>query len=333
MDIQNGAWFPELDMEYPHELMNQPGIYSYSELAEVFSSQGYKGYENLTTRNQHIGATTTNLVMQESNMATSTSSFAPIFGSSLNTFNISFGDITSPATINQKEISGGYKLDYHNALKATEKMNLNELHGSIELPKRVSSTTRRNRRQAQDHILAERKRREKLNQLFMSLYARLPEIKKMDKATVLEDAIKYIKHLQNRVKELEETSITGNNIIHESTASMKTSKFHGGDELDHASSFDETISLPCNRSYNPGIKVRISGNSILVRIYCQRNSLLALKVLAEMEGLHFTVMYNNALPISGNDALITIIAEMSEQFVITSMDLVKCLGSALSNFL
>ncbi|KAJ0704039.1 putative transcription factor bHLH family [Helianthus annuus] len=166
-------------MEYPHELMNQPGIYSYSELAEVFSSQGYKGYENLTTRNQHIGATTTNLVMQESNMATSTSSFAPIFGSSLNTFSISFGDITSPATINQNEISGGYKLDYHNALKATEKMNLNELHGSIELPKRVSGTTRRNRRQAQDHILAERKRREKLNQLFMSLYARLPEIKKV----------------------------------------------------------------------------------------------------------------------------------------------------------
>ncbi|KAL9993196.1 putative transcription factor bHLH family [Helianthus debilis subsp. tardiflorus] len=169
MDIQNGAWFPELDMEYPRELMNEPGIYSYSELAEVFSSQGYKGYENLATRNQHIGATTSNLVMQESN----------IFGSSLNTFNISFGDITSPATINQNEIYGGYKLDYHNAIKATEKMNLNELHGSIELPKRVSSKTRRNRRQAQDHILAERKRREKLNQLFMSLYALLPEIKKV----------------------------------------------------------------------------------------------------------------------------------------------------------
>ncbi|KAK1410349.1 hypothetical protein QVD17_36885 [Tagetes erecta] len=177
---------------------------------------------------------------------------------------------------------------------AAEEINLNELLGSIQLPKRVSSA-RRNHRQAQEHILAERKRREKLTRRFISLSALLPAIKKIDKATVLEDASKYIKHLQTQVKKLEETTISMRNIIEESTASMRTSKFHGGHEY-YASFFDDTNSLPCNTAYNynnPGIKVRISGSNILIRIYCQTNPLLALKVLTEMDRLHFTVMFNN----------------------------------------
>ncbi|KAI3798945.1 hypothetical protein L1987_34231 [Smallanthus sonchifolius] len=328
MDVSCGAWFSEPDMVDPRELMNQEDqeICSYSELMDSFSSQSYKGYQSLVKRNQYINAATISeeLDIQEGNKASTTSSGAPILGSSPNTFTISFG--SSPAAINQNQLYGGYKMEYHDAVKSTEDMNLNELLGSIETPKRVSST-RRNRRQAQEHILAERKRREKLTQRFISLSALLPEIKKTDKATVLEDASKYIKHLQNRVKELEETSISGKNIIQESTTSLKTSKIHGGHEHD-ASSFDETNSLPCNT-----IKVRISGSSILVRIYCERNALLALKVLNEMERLHFTVMCNNALPISATTALIIVTAEMSEEFVMTAMDLVKCLQSSLSNFL
>ncbi|KAI3794163.1 hypothetical protein L1987_36791 [Smallanthus sonchifolius] len=318
----NGCLMWSMDMGQEQQ------ICSYSELMDSFSSQSYKGYQSLVKRSQYINAATVSehLDIQESNKASTSISVAPIVGSSPNTFTISFG--SSPAAINQNQVYGGYKTEYHDhAIKSTEDMNLNELLGSIEMPKRVSST-RRNRRQAQEHILAERKRREKLTQRFISLSALLPEIKKMDKATVLEDASKYIKHLQNQVKELEETS----NIIQESTTSRKTSKIHGGHEHD-ASSFDETNSLPCNTTYIPGIKVRISGSSILVRIYCERNALLALKVLNEMERLHFTVMCNNALPISATTALIIVTAEMSEEFVMTAMDLVKCLQSSLSNFL
>ncbi|KAD5960923.1 hypothetical protein E3N88_12396 [Mikania micrantha] len=312
-------------MEDPGEFMNQlQQIHQYNELSDSFSSPSFKGYQ--FTKDQSFDATTTSedLDRQENYKAPMTSSFSPNGGSSSNTFTISFGDFTSPTTLNQNQLYGGYKLEYHNNVNKHEKeMNLKELLGSIELPKRVSST-RRNHRQAQEHILAERKRREKLTQRFISLSNLLPEIKKMDKATVLEDASNYIKHLQNRVKELEETSIIEKNIIQESTVSIKKSKFLGSYELD-ASSFDESNSLPCNTACNPGIKVRVIGSNVLVRIYSQRNSPLALKALTEMERLHFTIMCNSVVPISSTAALITIIALMNEDFILTAKDLVQCL--------
>ncbi|KAI3704602.1 hypothetical protein L1987_74827 [Smallanthus sonchifolius] len=331
MDIPYAAWLPELDMEDPDEFINQhQQTHPYSEFVDSFPSPSFKGYQNFVTRDQSINAATIvgDLDKQHSYKAT-TRSFAPIAGSTSSTFTISFGGFTSPTATKQNQLYGGYKLEYHDVIECKEDMNLNEILGSIELPKRVCGT-RRNHRQAQEHILAERKRREKLTQRFISLSALLPEIKKMDKATVLEDASKYIKHLQNRVKELEETSNSLKNIYQESTTSIRKSMFHGVHEL-YASSFDETNSLPSNAAYNPGIKVRILGHNVLVRIYCHRNSLIALKALTEIERLHFTVMCNSVLPISGTAALITVIAQMSEEFVMTAKDLVKCLQLSLSN--
>ncbi|GJZ54812.1 hypothetical protein Tco_0610005 [Tanacetum coccineum] len=105
----------------------------------------------------------------------------------------------------------------------------------------------------------------------------------MDKDTVLEDASKYIKHLQNRVKELEQTSVGEKNIILELITSTR-SKFNSSHE-DDASSFDKINSLPFSTDNDPGIKVRILGSHTLVRIYCQQNSSLAIKALIEMERL------------------------------------------------
>ncbi|KAF7843064.1 nicotiana tabacum ORF protein [Senna tora] len=53
------------------------------------------------------------------------------------------------------------------------------------------------------------KRREKLSQRFIALSALVPGLKKMDKASVLGDAIKYLKQLQEKVKSLEEEEAKG----------------------------------------------------------------------------------------------------------------------------
>ncbi|CAM8947048.1 unnamed protein product [Rhodiola kirilowii] len=52
---------------------------------------------------------------------------------------------------------------------------------------------------AQDHVIAERNRREKLSQRFIALSAVVPGLKKTDKASVLAGAVKYLKKLQERV--------------------------------------------------------------------------------------------------------------------------------------
>ncbi|XP_076912294.1 transcription factor bHLH18-like [Bidens hawaiensis] len=331
MDIPYGTWFPELDGDFSEFLNQHQQARPYYEFADSSSSPSFNGYQNLVTRDESISAATISrdLDKQDSYMDISTSSFAPIGGSSSTNFTVSFGDYNSSTALNQNQLYGGYNLAYHDATKRKDDTSLNELLGSIQLPKRRSST-RRNHRQAKEHIMAERKRREKLTQRFISLAATLPEIKKMDKATVLDDASKHIKNLQNRVKELEETSTSGKNIIQESTTSMSKSKSHG--ELEAYYFIDETNSLPCNSDYNPGIKVRKIGSNVLVRIYCQRNSSIALKALSEMERLHFTVMCNSVLPVSDTDALITIIAQISEVVVVTANDLVKCLRLSISNF-
>ncbi|CAA3015887.1 transcription factor bHLH13-like [Olea europaea subsp. europaea] len=54
-----------------------------------------------------------------------------------------------------------------------------------------------------NHVEAERQRREKLNRQFCALRAVVPNISKMDKASLLGDAISYITQLQKKLKDME----------------------------------------------------------------------------------------------------------------------------------
>nr|AVD68968.1 bHLH1 [Muscari armeniacum] len=56
---------------------------------------------------------------------------------------------------------------------------------------------------AANHVLSERRRREKLNEKFLILRSLVPSISKVDKASILGDTIEYLKELARRVEELE----------------------------------------------------------------------------------------------------------------------------------
>ncbi|ONK64912.1 uncharacterized protein A4U43_C07F31400 [Asparagus officinalis] len=57
---------------------------------------------------------------------------------------------------------------------------------------------------AHEHIIAERKRREKLSQRFIALAAVIPGLKKADKASILGDAVKYVTELEQTLKSLQD---------------------------------------------------------------------------------------------------------------------------------
>ncbi|EEF33491.1 DNA binding protein, putative [Ricinus communis] len=179
---------------------------------------------------------------------------------------------------------------------------------------------------AQDHILAERKRREKLSQRFIALSALVPGLKKMDKASVLGDAIKHVKQLQERVKMLEDQT---KKRTMESIILIKKSQLSADDE---SSSCDDN-SDGCSDSALPEIEARVSDKDVLFRIHCEKQQGVVPKILHEVENLHLSIINNTVLPFGSSTLDITIIAQMDENNSMAVKDLVKNLRVALLKFM
>ncbi|KAM3016553.1 hypothetical protein FF2_000560 [Malus domestica] len=185
-----------------------------------------------------------------------------------------------------------------------------------------AATVTRSPLHAQDHVLAERKRREKLSQRFIALSALLPGLKKMDKASVLGDAIKYVKHLQERTKVLEEQAAkkTGEAVVF-----VKRMQYSADDDI---SSSDEN-SESCSDQPLPEIEARVSDKEVLIRIHCEKTKGCLTSILSEIEKLGLTIVHSCALPFGNSTLDITVVSQMDVQFSMTVKDLVKNLRHAL----
>lgn len=77
------------------------------------------------------------------------------------------------------------------------------IHPDERKPRKRGRKPANGREEPLNHVEAERQRREKLNQRFYGLRAVVPNISKMDKASLLGDAITFITDLQMKIKVLE----------------------------------------------------------------------------------------------------------------------------------
>ncbi|GKD20481.1 transcription factor bHLH18-like protein, partial [Tanacetum coccineum] len=144
----------------------------------------------------------------------------------------------------------------------------------------------------------------------------------MDKASVLGDAIKYLKNLQEKVKALEEQNKKRSNNVQESVVFVKRYEVLGdGGEI---ISQDDQL---------PEIEARFSGKDVLIRVHCEKKVGIVEEILAEIEKLHLSVINTTALTFANYALDITVVATMDQEFVMTTKDLAKNLRIGLKRFM
>ncbi|XP_052479369.1 transcription factor bHLH19 isoform X3 [Gossypium raimondii] len=305
MEIASAKWLSELEMEDPTLFPQYPTMnpidFSFDDFNfESFSPESYTSYTNIDhSHGLHIEASHNvgdddfrrpmkQLKTSSSNWKSSciTDNIPPKAASSSSSHIISFDNSnSSPPDISQHYCG----LD-------------RDLKRKNEVSKRVGSSTRAPL-YAQDHVIAERKRREKLSQRFISLSALIPGLKKNDKASVLGDAIKYLKQLQERVGTLENQVATK---TMESVIIVRKTQIYSDDET---SSCGENFESQSNNPF-PEIEARVSEKDVLIRIHCEKNKGCIPNIINEVEKLHLCVLNTNVLPFGQATLDITIVAQV-----------------------
>ncbi|XP_061347822.1 transcription factor MYC2-like isoform X2 [Gastrolobium bilobum] len=134
-----------------------------------------------------------------------------------------------------------------------------------------------------NHVEAERQRREKLNQKFYALRAVVPNVSKMDKASLLGDAISYINELKSKLQGLESEKGT----FEKQLDSAKK-------ELELASKNPPPPPPPDKEVKNCKlidleIDVKIIGWDAMIRIQCSKKNHPAARLMAALKELDLDV--------------------------------------------
>ncbi|VAI00892.1 unnamed protein product [Triticum turgidum subsp. durum] len=187
---------------------------------------------------------------------------------------------------------------------------------------------------AQDHIMAERKRREKINRRFIELSTVIPGLKKMDKATILSDAVKYVREQQEKLKALEDRSRRSVGV--ESVVLVKKKPCTAVPEDDCPSpsagavAGSTTTMTTTTGSGLPEIEARISESNVMVRVHCEDGKGVLVRLLAQVEGLHLSITHANAVPFPACTLIITVMAKVDDGFSVTAEDIVAKIEAVLA---
>ncbi|XVF59177.1 hypothetical protein PTKIN_Ptkin07bG0254600 [Pterospermum kingtungense] len=330
MEIASGKWLSELEMEdppfFPQYQMMNPIDYSFDDLSfQSFSSKSYASYPNIDQKISHHNISGSCNI--EVSHQVDDSFKRPMKQLKTNDWNSCITE-NIPPKASSSSTSHIISFDNSNSSPAISEQNYGldcAVQPKNEVSRRVGSLSR-TPLHAQDHVIAERKRREKQSQRFISLSALIPGLKKTDKASILEGAMNYLKQLQEQVTTLEE-QVAKKKV--ESAVYVRKTQIYADDET---SSSDENFDSRSNKPFSE-IEARVSDKDVLIRILCEKNKGSIANIINEVEKLHLSVLSTNALPFGQATLNITIVAQMEAEFSMTVKDLVKSLRQGLLKFM
>jgi transcription factor MYC2 len=134
-----------------------------------------------------------------------------------------------------------------------------------------------------NHVEAERQRREKLNQRFYALRAVVPNVSKMDKASLLGDAISYINELRGKLTSLESDKDT----LHAQIEALK--KERDARPAPHAAGLGGHDGGP--RCHAVEIDAKILGLEAMIRVQCHKRNHPSARLMTALRELDLDVYH------------------------------------------
>ncbi|XP_062226402.1 anthocyanin regulatory R-S protein-like isoform X4 [Phragmites australis] len=160
------------------------------------------------------------------------------------------------------------------------------------------STARTQESGIKNHVVTERRRREKLNEMFLILKSLVPSIHKVDKASVLAETIAYLKELERRVQELEsrEDLIShpvetrgqkrhDKEIIEKRACGAKRKK-----DTELRADMEGEHNWVLSKDGTSNITVTVTEKDVLLEVQCRWEELMVTRVFDAIKSLHLDVL-------------------------------------------
>ncbi|CAN8274728.1 unnamed protein product [Cochlearia groenlandica] len=136
-----------------------------------------------------------------------------------------------------------------------------------------------------NHVEAERQRREKINQKFYSLRAVVPNVSKMDKASLLGDAISYINELKSKLQRAE----SDKEELQKKVDVMSKKSLANGGNVKSPGNDRKPLSKDSGVSIEMEIDVKIIGWDAVIRIQCSKRNHPGAKFMETLKELDLEV--------------------------------------------
>ncbi|GAU28968.1 hypothetical protein TSUD_153840 [Trifolium subterraneum] len=214
---------------------------------------------------------------------------SPVSRSSIDDGMLSFtSGVLLPAS-NMKSGGGGGGGDSDNSdldVSVVKEADSSRVLEQEKRPRKRGRKPANGREEPLNHVEAERQRREKLNQRFYALRAVVPNVSKMDKASLLGDAISYINELKSKLQGLESSK---GELEKQLDTTKKELELATKNPNPNPISLDEEIEKTSSKLSGLEIDVKIMGWDAVIRIQCSKKNHPAAKLMAALKELDLEV--------------------------------------------